>query len=165
MTMTVSSHDVATQLRPVLTRLYLLYFRQTATSAISMAQLSIMMNLQDNGPLRISQIADLEAIRMPTASNAVNHLEQMGLVSRVRDVSDRRGVRVRLTDEGTQQLKNISEERIDQLASLLDGLSGDELQQVENALPLFDRVLATFGPHVTGTKTEVNGDSDKDATK
>lgn len=152
--MTVSSLGVAKQLRPVLTRLYLLYFRQTATSAISMAQLSIMMNLQDNGPLRISQIADLEAIRMPTASNAVNHLEQMGLVSRVRDVSDRRGVRVRLTDEGTRQLEKITEERVEQLATLLNGLTDEELQQVENALPLFDRVLSTFGPHVTGTSTE-----------
>ena len=128
--MTVSSLGVAKQLRPVLTRLYLLYFRQTATSAISMAQLSIMMNLQDNGPLRISQIADLEAIRMPTASNAVNHLEQMGLVSRVRDVSDRRGVRVRLTDEGTRQLEKITEERVEQLATLLNGLTDEELQQV-----------------------------------
>jgi len=157
--MTVSSLGVAKQLRPVLTRLYLLYFRQTATSAISMAQLSIMMNLQDNGPLRISQIADLEAIRMPTASNAVNHLEQMGLVSRVRDVSDRRGVRVRLTDEGTRQLEKITEERVEQLATLLNGLTDEELQQVENALPLFDRVLSTFGPHVTGTSTEADAEA------
>lgn len=164
--MTVSSLGVAKQLRPVLTRLYLLYFRQTATSAISMAQLSIMMNLQDNGPLRISQIADLEAIRMPTASNAVNHLEQMGLVSRVRDVSDRRGVRVRLTEEGTRQLAKISEERVEQLATLLNGLTDDELQQVEHALPLFDRVLSTFGPHVTGTSTEEPGETtDGDAAK
>lgn len=164
--MTVSSLGVAKQLRPVLTRLYLLYFRQTATSAISMAQLSIMMNLQDNGPLRISQIADLEAIRMPTASNAVNHLEQMGLVSRVRDVSDRRGVRVRLTDEGTRQLEKITEERVEQLATLLNGLTDEELQQVENALPLFDRVLSTFGPHVTGTSTEADSETtDGDAAK
>lgn len=158
--MTVSSIGVAKQLRPVLTRLYLLYFRQTAASAISMAQLSIMMNLQDNGPLRISQIADLEAIRMPTASNAVNHLEQMGLVTRVRDVSDRRGVRVRLTEEGTTQLEKIGEERVEQLATLLQGLTDDELQQIEDTMPLFDRVLATFGPHVTGTSTEVSTDGD-----
>lgn len=164
--MTVSSTDVAKQLRPVLTRLYLLYFRQTATSAISMAQLSIMMNLQDNGPLRISQIADLEAIRMPTASNAVNHLEQMGLVSRVRDVSDRRGVRVRLTEEGTRQLAKITDERVEQLATMLDGLTEDELTQIQGAMPLFDRVLATFGPHVNGTATEVPGDAAaKDAAK
>lgn len=160
--MTVSSNSVAKQLRPVLTRLYLLYFRQTAASAISMAQLSIMMNLQDNGPLRISQIADLEAIRMPTASNAVNHLEQMGLVSRVRDVSDRRGVRVRLTEEGKNQLEKIGEERIEQLASLLDGLTDEDLQQIEKTLPLLDRVHATFGPHVSGTNTEASsGDSVK----
>ena len=156
--MTVSSTDVAKQLRPVLTRLYLLYFRQTATSAISMAQLSIMMNLQDNGPLRISQIADLEAIRMPTASNAVNHLEQMGLVSRVRDVSDRRGVRVRLTEEGTRQLAKITEERVGQLATMLDGLTEDELTKIQGAMPLFDRVLATFGPHVHGTATATEVD-------
>ena len=163
--MTVSSTEVAKQLRPVLTRLYLLYFRQTATSAISMAQMSIMMNLEDNGPLRISQIADLEAIRMPTASNAVNHLEQMGLVSRVRDVSDRRGVRVRLTEEGVRQLGKISEERVEQLSSMLNGLSAEELQRVIDALPLFDRVLSTFGPHVSGTATEGGTEATGDAAK
>ncbi|MDN6439137.1 MAG: MarR family transcriptional regulator [Corynebacterium nuruki] len=159
--MTVSIHDVAQRLRPVLTRLYLLYFRQTASSSISMAQLSIMMNLADNGPLRISQIADLEAIRMPTASNAVNHLEQLGLVSRVRDVSDRRGVRVRLTEEGTTQLAAIGKERDAQIETLLAGLNQDELSTVEGALPLFDRILETFGPHVKGTGKETKSDEKK----
>ena len=159
--MTVSIHDVAQRLRPVLTRLYLLYFRQTASSSISMAQLSIMMNLANNGPLRISQIADLEAIRMPTASNAVNHLEQLGLVSRVRDVSDRRGVRGRLTEEGPPPRAASGKERDAQIETLLAGLNQEELSTVEGALPLFDRILETFGPHVKGTGTETKSDEKK----
>lgn len=69
--------EIAKELRLPLTRLYLLYFRQTENSHISMAQLSILMILEENGPMRISQIAATETIRMPTASNAVNQLETM----------------------------------------------------------------------------------------
>ena len=40
-----SKRDIARDLRPSLTRLYLLYFRKTEQSNISQAQLSIMMIL------------------------------------------------------------------------------------------------------------------------
>lgn len=140
--------EIATRLRPTLTRLYLLYFRQTENSQISLAQMSIMMNLADNGPMRISQIAQAEAIRMPTASNAVNQLETIGLVRRVRDVSDRRGVRVGLTKEGRVQLEEIAEIRSRNLAEMLAGLHPDELAEMEKATPLFELILKRYTEHL-----------------
>lgn len=136
--------EIAKELRLPLTRLYLLYFRQTENSHISMAQLSILMILKENGPMRISQIAATETIRMPTASNAVNQLETMELVTRVRDTSDRRGVSVTLTDKGREELRRLSEERAEQLASMLDSLSDEELKEVAEATPVIELVLRRY---------------------
>ncbi len=136
--------EIARALRPGLTRLYLLYFRKTEQSHISQAQLSIMMILDENGPLRINQIAGMESIRMPTASNAVNQLETMGLVTRVRDVSDRRGVRVQLTDRGQQELQSLDNARSQQLASMLDNLSEEELKKVDDLVPMIDLILSRY---------------------
>ncbi|MBC6794851.1 MarR family winged helix-turn-helix transcriptional regulator [Corynebacterium macclintockiae] len=136
--------EIAKELRLPLTRLYLLYFRQTENSHISMAQLSILMILEENGPMRISQIAATETIRMPTASNAVNQLETMELVTRVRDTSDRRGVSVTLTDKGREELRRLSEERAEQLASMLDSLSDEELKEVAEATPVIELVLRRY---------------------
>lgn len=136
--------EIAKELRLPLTRLYLLYFRQTENSHISMAQLSILMILEENGPMRISQIAATETIRMPTASNAVNQLETMELVTRVRDTSDRRGVSVTLTDKGREELRRLSEERAEQLASMLNSLSDEELKEVAEATPVIELVLRRY---------------------
>ncbi|HIW95412.1 MAG TPA: MarR family transcriptional regulator [Candidatus Corynebacterium gallistercoris] len=147
--------EIAKKLRPSLTRLYLLYFRQAENSAISMAQMSIMMILDEKGPMRISQIASTEAIRMPTASNAVNQLETMGLVTRVRDISDRRGVRVDLTRKGRAELEALGNERAQQLAGLIEGLSEQELESVESAVPLLQAILESYTESI---EAKINAD-------
>ena len=139
-----SRMDVARALRPALTRLYLLYFRKSEQSNVSQAQLSIMMILDANGPMRISQIAAMESIRMPTASNAVNQLEQMGLVDRVRDVSDRRGVRVELTKKGRAELDDIGNVRNEQLASMLSNITDAELAEIAKLVPLIGLILERY---------------------
>lgn len=142
--MTSTPLDVAKELRPALTRLYLLYIRQSEDSHISMAQLSIMMLLDDRGPLRISQIAASEAVRMPTASNAIGQLENLGLVERIRDVSDRRGVLVDLTDHGRKELRDLGEERSIQLAEMLEGLEPNELEEVAKVVPMISMILDRY---------------------
>lgn len=139
--------EIATRLRPALMRLYLLYFRQATNSQISQAQLSILMILEEHGPMRINEIASAESIRMPTASNAVNQLENMGLVTRIRDVSDRRGVRVDLTDKGHDELKVLAVERSNNLANMLSTLDEDELKQAEDFIPLIEHLLERFPGH------------------
>ena len=81
---------------------------------------------------------------MPTASNAVNQLETMGLVTRVRDVSDRRGVRVQLTDHGQQELQSLDNARSQQLASMLDNLSEEEFKKVDDLVPMIDLILSRY---------------------
>ena len=117
---------IARRMRPALTKLYVMYFRVAEQSDLTGPQLSILSRLSENGPSRISQIAREEGIRMPTASNALHQLEQRGMVERLRDTTDRRGVRVRLTDHGAEELKRLDEKDLevaDQAADVINRLA------------------------------------------
>ncbi|WP_295626391.1 MarR family winged helix-turn-helix transcriptional regulator [uncultured Corynebacterium sp.] len=138
---------LAKEIRPLLTRAELLYSRRSEESQLSRAQLSIMMTLDALGPCRINQLAQAEAIRMPTASNAVHHLEDAGMVERVRDTKDRRGVRVELTDKGLTELRRVSKERDEQMAAMFTALSPEELEVGAGLVPILKRILATYGGH------------------
>lgn len=137
--------DLAKEIRPLLTRAELLYSRRSEESQLSRAQLSIMMTLDALGPCRINQLAQAEAIRMPTASNAVHHLEDAGMVERVRDTKDRRGVRVELTEKGVSELRRVSTERDEQMANMFKSLSPEELQVGASLVPILKRMLETYG--------------------
>ena len=137
--------DLAKEIRPLLTRAELLYSRRSEESQLSRAQLSIMMTLDALGPCRINQLAQAEGIRMPTASNAVHHLEDAGMVERVRDTKDRRGVRVELTDKGVSELRRVSTERDEQMANMFKSLSPEELQVGATLVPILKRMLESYG--------------------
>lgn len=136
---------LAKRLRPLLTRAELLYTRRSTESQLSRAQLSIMMTLDALGPCRINQLADAEAIRMPTASNAVHHLETAGMVERVRDNQDRRGVRVELTAKGREELHRVSNERDQQMAEMFANLTQEELEFSAGLEAVLTNILDSYG--------------------
>lgn len=141
----ISPLALAKRLRPLLTRAELLYSRRSVESHLSRAQLSIMMTLDSLGPCRINQLAQAEAIRMPTASNAVHHLETAGMVERVRDNQDRRGVRVELTEKGRAELHRVSNERDQQMADMFSSLTQAELEFGAGLEPVLRRILDAYG--------------------
>lgn len=136
--------DVAKEIRPLLTRAELMYSRRSEESQLSRAQLSIMMTLDSLGPCRINQLAQAESIRMPTASNAVHHLENANMVARVRDTEDRRGVRVQLTDAGRTELARVSAERDKQMAAMFEGLTEEELALAIKVTPVLRKMLISY---------------------
>ncbi|MEX3505505.1 MarR family winged helix-turn-helix transcriptional regulator [Corynebacterium sp. LK2510] len=124
--------EIAKRIRPAMTKLYVTYFRIAEQSALSGPQLSIMTRLQDDGPSRISQLADAEGVRMPTASNTINQLEKRELVRRTRNETDRRGVTVELTDAGRAELERVGDERTRYLADMIGTLSEDQLRKADD---------------------------------
>lgn len=128
-----------------MTKLYVMYFRLSEQSSLTGPQLSIMTRLQENGPSRISHLAREEGIRMPTASNALHQLEQRGLVDRIRDTTDRRGVLVELTDRGEEELYQVGEERTQYLADMLGTLDREQLEKADDLVELINRLSETYG--------------------
>lgn len=82
---------------------------------------------------------------MPTASNALHQLEQRGLVERLRDTSDRRGVRVRLTVQGSDELARVGEERIQYLAEMLSSLNEEQLRAANEITDVINALAESYG--------------------
>lgn len=137
--------EIARRIRPALTKLYVMYFRLSEQSSLTGPQLSIMTRLQESGPSRISHLARAEGIRMPTASNALHQLEQRGLVDRIRDTADRRGVLVTLTELGITELKRVGDERTKYLAEMLSTLSDEQMAKADDLVELVNELADNYG--------------------
>lgn len=145
------AYTVAKEIRPFLTKLYVAYFRIAEASDITGPQLSIMERLIDEGPMRISQLAQEEGIRMPTASNTLHQLELRDLVRRVRDETDRRGVKVEITDKGIQEHNRVADERTKYVAEMMATLDPESLQQFKAATPALAELARSYN---TGNRPE-----------
>lgn len=141
----LTPEEIARRIRPALTKLYVMYFRLSEQSSLTGPQLSIMTRLQESGPSRISHLARAEGIRMPTASNALHQLEQRGLVDRIRDTADRRGVLVTLTELGSNELKRVGDERTKYLAEMLSTLSDEQMAKADDLIELVNDLGDNYG--------------------
>lgn len=146
---------LATQFRPILLRLDLLVRRQATQYALSRAQTSILHTLSCHGQLRMSDLARLEDVRVPTTSNSVSVIESLGYVERIPDKSDRRAVCVRLTDLGQARIDQVLEARDRDLAEHLEQLSPEHRDCLAAAVPAFAALLDAF--EIAGDPRRSNG--------
>lgn len=139
-----SEQDLATLFRPIMLRLDLLVRRQNSQYALSRAQTSILHTLACHGPLRMTELARLENVRVPTTSNSVSVIEAMGLVERVPDAADRRGVTVELTYSGRLLLEEVLRDRDRDFADQLGRLSSEHRALLTEAVPALVSLLDAF---------------------
>lgn len=144
--------EVATQLQPSLNKLMVVFQRTTEGSSLTTSQVSIMNQLKERGPSRVSQVAEAELIRMPTASNALYQLERRGFVERMRDEKDRRGVLVALTQLGEAELQIVARQRAEALAEILRWLDADGLHTAKQISHLVHQLAVIYRPTHMGRK-------------
>ena len=96
---------VATQLLPRASLITRLLMRR---AEIGRAEAGILGALAD-GPLRITELAALQALAQPTVTALVARLEEQGRVARGKDPDDGRVVLVSLTDAGRAALDALRE--------------------------------------------------------
>ncbi len=137
---------VATELQPAMNKLMVIFQRTTEGARLTTSQVSIMNQLRQRGPSRVSTIAKAELIRMPTASNALYQLESRGLVERMRDETDRRGVLVALTEQGESELTEVSRQRAEALADILCWLDSAQLDTAREVTTLINNLADNYDP-------------------
>ena len=139
--------ELAGELQRVLSRVFSVLRRgdtsREASSAgdLTLAQLSILLTLLDQGPIRMTDLAAHERVRTPTTTVAIRRLEKLGLVKRSRDPSDLRAVLVDITPRGLAQHKEALAARRAQLAALLSKLSEEDLDMLTKALAPLERLV------------------------
>ena len=135
--------DLAGELQRVLSKVLsvMRHTGRTATSGdLTLAQLSILLTLFDQGPMRMTELAAHERVRTPTTTVAIRRLEKPGLVKRDRDPSDLRAVLVDITPEGLEQHREALASRQAHLAALLSKLSEEELDALAHAIAPLERI-------------------------
>jgi DNA-binding MarR family transcriptional regulator len=114
--------------------------RGNAGGDLTLAQLSILLTLLDQGPIRMTELATRERVRTPTTTVAIRRLEKLGLVSRSRDPSDLRAVLVQVTPEGLVQHREALAARRAHLATMLGKLTDEERETLTRALRPLERL-------------------------
>lgn len=90
------------------------------------------------GPIRLSELAELESLNPTMLSRVVSDLVDAGLMARVSDDGDRRAAWVKTTPAGRKLAERMRRERTDALNHALEGLPEDDRQTIEQALPALE---------------------------
>ncbi len=73
------------------------------STGLTLQQVGLLRALIAEGPLRVTELAAAQGVRVPTATVAVRRLEKLGLVERRGDPRDLRVVLVAVTDLGRER--------------------------------------------------------------
>jgi len=103
-------------------------------AGVSMTNLHLLSMIERHGELTMSRVADLLDVSLSNATGLVDRIEERGLVERVRDPDDRRVVRVRLTESGVRQLREVDLIKDDMMQRVLGRLDPDALAGVAKAM-------------------------------
>ncbi|HEY33104.1 MAG TPA: MarR family transcriptional regulator [Dehalococcoidia bacterium] len=113
------------------------------SSDLTVAQLRVLLVLQSSGASRMSDIASILDVALPTATGIVDKLVKKELVIREADLQDRRLVICRLSDAGQELINRLWTFGQFQMERLLNGLTEEELEKAaEVAEILFDNLTS-----------------------
>jgi DNA-binding MarR family transcriptional regulator len=111
--------------------------------AMTATQRIALIELDEDGPLRLIELADRMGTSTPTASRAVDALEQLGLAKRGTSPSDRRALSIELTEAGRALISERYARAALAFAPAAGSLSAGERQTL---VELLERMAAALGP-------------------
>jgi DNA-binding MarR family transcriptional regulator len=114
---------------------------QDLKTGIGPARLSALSVLVFGGPKSLKELAEIEQVQPPTMSRIVAGLEEHRLIRRAVSASDRRQIRLEVTERGKRILQEARQRRVSELAARLGPLSQDELSALEEAVRLLGKVV------------------------
>ena len=132
--------ELAPRLRWAVTRMAR-RLRQEAGTDLGPSQVAALATIERHGPLSPSELAQLERIKRPTATRILHHLDEAGLVERVRDPEDGRGAILSITAAGRTHLRRLRARKTAYLATRLDNLDAEDRRTLERAAELLEGML------------------------
>ena len=109
-------------------------------AGLTPTQISLLLNVARQGPIRLSDLAAAESINPTQLSRSVAHLVDIGAVHRASDQGDRRAAWVKPTASGRRLAEKIRRERTDALNMALADLAPDERRRIEAAVPALEQL-------------------------
>jgi DNA-binding MarR family transcriptional regulator len=138
--MTTESSTLANRLRPVLLRIARELRREIHSLGVTGGQVSLLIQIKRAPGITASALAERERISAPGMSGHIARLEAAKLIERTR-AADRRRIGLTLTAAGDKVLTTVRKRRTAWLAEHLKGLTDEERETIEAALPALERLL------------------------
>lgn len=132
--------DTATRLRVAIGRLSrgLRVTAAASEAGLTPTRISVLLSVDRHGPIRISELAELESLNPTMLSRAISQLVDDATLERVCDDRDRRAAWVNVTAAGHRLAERVRRERTDALNDALSGLDADDRLLLERALPALE---------------------------
>lgn len=174
--MTISGNEEA-KLAEELLDAFSRFSRATHSNRFSMVrqvakpgQVFVLMNLKKQGPsdgsgLRVTEIANSLGVTPSSVTQIVTDLEAKGLAKRSMDRSDRRAVRVRLTEKGDRFVEEFQSPYLPVLDALVGTLGKEKSRQLIDLLSEANGFLLEAAKAARETQAERPGDEDKEHTE
>ncbi len=136
----LGSDELATRLRLGVTRLAR-RLRQQAEPGLTPSLLSALSTVDRRGRLTVGELCAREGVQPPTMTRIVASLVEAGLIVREPDPADRRIAWLSVSSNGAKLLGRTRRRKDAFLVKRLRGLSAEELEVLERATPILERLL------------------------
>ena len=113
---------------------------QIATGGLSHGLLSALATVTKQGPLRLSDLTQLEQVSAPSITRTIAELETRGLVVRRPDPDDGRASLLEAADAGIAAIQDARATRAHVVAELLERLDPADVAAIVAALPALERL-------------------------
>jgi DNA-binding MarR family transcriptional regulator len=111
-----------------------------AGSQLTPSQISVLFTVVRFGPLRLSELAEIESLNPTMLSRLSGQLVESGLIRRSADPGDRRAAFVEATASGRRLRKRIHRERTQALSAHVDQLDAAQREALWAALPVLEEL-------------------------
>lgn len=138
----VGDESRGSQLLPVLAQLVRFLRQLESPDNPSSIALSVLRRLADAGPGRVTDLAKLTRASQPGMTQLIGRMEKSGLVQRVPDPNDGRGVLVGVTQAGRDVVARTYTHYAQTLDRLFDRLDPADCETILSALPALGRLAA-----------------------
>ncbi|MGB6009040.1 MarR family winged helix-turn-helix transcriptional regulator [Castellaniella sp.] len=111
------------------------------TWTVPLAQARVLSQINELGPVRVSDLARAEHCSQPTMTTLVHRLQEQQLVARTTDPDDARATRISLTPQGRRMLADLRRERARAVESLIADLTPAQRRGLQGALQALTGLL------------------------
>lgn len=111
-------------------------------SDLSVSEMHTLVAIGRQQPKPMSDVAAELMISVSTLSIAISKLEGRGYVSRMKNESDRRVVRIALTEKGRQALDEHEQFYFDVIGAYMQGMTAQEKKEAVRTLSHIEKLLA-----------------------
>ncbi len=112
--------------------------------SLTPSQVSVLFTIARRGPLKLSEVVDIERLNPTMLSRITAQLAEQGLIRRRPDSVDRRAAVVEATAAGRRMRERIHRARSHELAQHIDRLDGEDQQVLWDALPVLEELVESL---------------------